>query len=160
MQQVSMTSDVASVELLLSWRTTGKIKYADIEGRSIESEWSRDRRSAFIESILMGLPVAPIVCNAGFNGDITLYDGRNRIYALESFILNGFKLKNLKVLTTYNGLFFKELPPYIKSHILNYEFNLCVIGPNTPKELVCMILERVNLRPTSTKAKRKLKNDK
>ena len=148
-----MSHDHITVKMLYMMCKSGKIQYPQFLDEQEEVEWSAIEKSYFIESILMDLPVAPIVGNGTFEGSILLYDGRNKVYTLNSFLDGGFPLVGLEVLSAYNGLRFHELPQFLQTRILNYMIDLFVVGPNTPPELADDILGRINLRPANIKRK-------
>lgn len=146
-----ISHDSITVKMLYRMCKSGKIQYPQFLDEQEEMEWSAVEESHFIESILMDLPVAPIVGNGTFEGSILLYDGRNKVYALNSFLDDEFPLLGLKVLSAYNGLIFHELPQFLQTRILNYMVDLFVVGPNTTQELADDILGRINFRPASIK---------
>lgn len=144
-----MSRDRISLKMLYRMCKSGEIQHPRFSNEHEEYEWSRTEKSYFIESILMDLPIAPIVGNATFDNRIFLYDGRNKVYALVLFLDDTYHLENMTVLSAYNGLIFHELPQYLQSRILNTMIDLFVVGPNTPPELSNEVLGRINFRPVS-----------
>jgi uncharacterized protein with ParB-like and HNH nuclease domain len=74
--------------------------------------WDKKKQIAFIESVLLGLPmtylfVAP---NALKSERFELVDGVQRLKTLEAFLNNELILNHLKKLTLLNGFRFQDLP--------------------------------------------------
>lgn len=76
--------------------------------------WDNARKSLFIESLLMNIPIPPIFL---FEWDYSRYevmDGQQRLNSIISFYNNEFKLTGLERWKELNGKTFSECPPVIK----------------------------------------------
>lgn len=144
-----MSRDHISLRMLYRMCKSGRIQCPRFIGEQEEHEWSMTEMSHFIETILMDLPVAPIIGSANFDDQIFLYDGRNKVQAIELYLDNIYSLENMRVLTAYNHLRFHELPQHLQSRILNFMVDLFVVGPNTPPELSDEVLGRMNFKPVN-----------
>lgn len=102
----------------LNPRYAGKIDYAPYFQRNYV--WDAEKATYFIESILLGTEIPPIVLFD--NGQVNeVIDGRQRYETIKKFLDNSLALdfKGLKVLTDLGGLHFIELPEEIKSSFIN-----------------------------------------
>lgn len=92
-------------------------------------EWSVDRKSQFIEHIILGLPIHLIILKQLDEfGNLEVVSTYNPLMTLYLFVNNNFKLKNLEVLTTLNSLRYEDLPEYVKKKIRDYLIH-CIILP-------------------------------
>jgi hypothetical protein len=76
--------------------------------------WDPKKRSLFIESLLMNLPVPPVFL---FEVDYSRYeviDGQQRLSAIADYYENRFKLSGLEKWPGLNGKTYGDLPPVIQ----------------------------------------------
>jgi uncharacterized protein DUF262 len=77
--------------------------------------WDRKKKSLFIESLLMNIPVPPVFL---YETDLSRYevmDGQQRLNSIVEFYDNQLKLKGLETWSVLNGLTYQQCPPRIKS---------------------------------------------
>ena len=77
--------------------------------------WSQKKKSLFIESLLMNIPVPPVFL---YESDLSRYevmDGQQRLNAIVEFYDNELKLSGLQTWAVLNGLTYSQCPPRIKS---------------------------------------------
>ena len=77
--------------------------------------WDRKKKSRFIESLLMNIPVPPVFL---YETDLSRYevmDGQQRLSTIIEFYGNQLKLVGLEVWPSLNGLTFEQCPPRIRS---------------------------------------------
>ena len=102
----------------LNQRYAGRINYAPYFQRNYV--WDSEKATYFIESILLGTEIPPIVLFD--NGQVNeVIDGRQRYETIKKFLDNATTLdsKGLKVLTNLTGLHFDELPDEIRNCFIN-----------------------------------------
>lgn len=102
----------------LNQRYAGRINYAPYFQRNYV--WDSEKATYFIESILLGTEIPPIVLFD--NGQVNeVIDGRQRYETIKKFLENATTLdpKGLKVLSNLAGLHFAELPDEIKNSFTN-----------------------------------------
>lgn len=102
----------------LNQRYAGRINYAPYFQRNYV--WDSEKATYFIESILLGTEIPPIVLFD--NGQVNeVIDGRQRYETIKKFLENATTLdkKGLKVLTNLAGLHFAELPDEIRTCFTN-----------------------------------------
>lgn len=76
--------------------------------------WDRKKKSLFIESLLMNIPVPPIFL---YESDLSRYevmDGQQRVNAIIEFYENELKLVGLETWPALNGYTYKKCPPRIQ----------------------------------------------
>lgn len=77
--------------------------------------WDTKKKSLFIESLLMNIPVPPVFL---YETDLNRYevmDGQQRLSTIVEFYENRLKLKGLEIWSALNGLTYAACPPRIKS---------------------------------------------
>jgi hypothetical protein len=75
-----------------------------------EDIWSDEKKSLFIESILLGLPIPYIfLYEIDESGDLEIVDGVQRLSTLYSFVQGNLRLKKLEKLTNLQGFYFYDL---------------------------------------------------
>ncbi len=79
--------------------------------RSQNSEWNTERKSHLIESLLVNVPIIPIVLYESNYGEYDVIDGNQRIRAIVDFYKNKFELTGVKFLPELNGYNIKDYPP-------------------------------------------------
>lgn len=66
--------------------------------------WDVDRQSRLIESLVMNVPIPPVFLGEDEYGHYVVLDGRQRLTAISSFLLNDLTLAGLEVWEELNGL--------------------------------------------------------
>lgn len=76
--------------------------------------WDVKKRSLFIESLLMNIPIPPIFLFEWEYGRYEVMDGQQRLNAIVDFYDNRFELRGLTEWGELNGRRYAECPPTIK----------------------------------------------
>jgi hypothetical protein len=76
--------------------------------------WNDERRSLFIESLLLNVPIPPVFLYEWDLGRYEVMDGQQRLNAIVSFYENGFALTGLERWGDLNGLRWRDLPEVIR----------------------------------------------
>ena len=82
--------------------------------RSQNSEWNTERKSHLIESLIVNVPIIPIVLYESNYGEYDVIDGNQRIRAIVDFYKNKFELTGVKFLPELNGSNYQRLPSEVK----------------------------------------------
>jgi len=98
-----------------------------------EYVWSNKRRSKFIESIILGIPI-PYIFFADVDGRYEIVDGSQRIRTLHSFLYNELQLQDLEKLTTLNGFYFEDLSISRQRRIKNKSLKMIALSEKTDPE--------------------------
>ncbi len=108
-----------------------------------EYVWSESRKSKFIESVILGIPI-PYIFFADVDGRYEIVDGSQRVRTLHSFLHNELKLEGLKKLETLNGFYFKDLSIIRQRRINNKSLKMIALGEKTDPEARFDLFERIN----------------
>ncbi len=76
--------------------------------------WDRKKRSLFIESLLMNIPIPPVFLLEWEYGRYEVMDGQQRLSSIVEFYENRFKLTGLESWPELNGRTYAECPPTIQ----------------------------------------------
>lgn len=107
--------------------------------------WDATRQSAFIESLLIGLPPTYIFVAGSKGGRLELIDGLQRLNTLEAFLTNQLILNHLKTLTLLNGFRFKDLPLSRQRRFQSKVIRVIELTDKADLELRRELFNRVNL---------------
>lgn len=107
----------------LNDRYANRIDYAPYFQRKYV--WDSEKASYFIESIMLGTEIPPIVLFDDGNKNEVI-DGRQRYETIKRFLENKFSLdeRGLKSLTGFIGLHFSQLPDEIKAEFKNTKIRI------------------------------------
>lgn len=96
-----------SVELIAAKMHRGDFLVPDYQRADT---WEDSRKSRFIESILMGLPVPFLFFwEKPDTGTLEIVDGSQRLRTIEQFVLGDMVLSKLDTLSELNGMKFSDL---------------------------------------------------
>jgi len=99
------------------------------------SVWDVRKRSLFIESLLLNIPIPPIFLFEKALSRYEVMDGQQRLNAVVDFYENGFALKGLERWPELNGLRLRELPELLKRGLDRRRISATVILAESSKEL-------------------------
>jgi hypothetical protein len=109
-----------------------------------EFTWEKERKSRFIESVLMGLPIPFLFFWEMENGDLEIVDGSQRLRTLEEFILGDFRLGPLETLTALSGFRFRDLPTSRQRKTGNRSIRGIVLNEHADEQARFDMFERIN----------------
>ena len=114
--------------------------------------WDIDDRSRFIESLILGVPIAAIiVAEIKETGRLEIVDGSQRVRTVVAFMTNQLQLSNLETLDSLNGSYFKDLAPSRQRKFKNTSLRMIVISDKADEKVRNDIFYRINtsnLTPT------------
>lgn len=163
-------SIVWSAKQLSGMVKNGKIDFNHIIQRSYV--WERTRKSALIESMILGYPIPAVFAKrmddgSGKRGSNTYFimDGKQRLSTVKEFSNDEFALSNLAPITYFDteedkeveidisGMKFSELPDGLKDFLNTVTFAVTYFD-NLTKEEERELFKRLNAgKPLSTKAR-------
>lgn len=114
--------------------------------------WQGQRKTKFIESVLMGLPIPFMFGVQCENGTVEILDGAQRIQTLKQFIDNEHQLKNLDRLDLLEGFHFKDLPAAQQNKFLDRTMRMVVLPPSVSIGVRLDMFERINTGSQELKA--------
>jgi hypothetical protein len=131
-----------SVELLASKMQNGDFEVPDYQR---EDTWEDRRKSRFIESLLMGLPIPFLFFwESPATGKLEIVDGSQRLRTIEAFLLGDFALGNLDEMTLLSGFRFKDFPESRQRKIKNRSIRGIVLNEHADEQARFDLFERIN----------------
>lgn len=130
-----------TVELLVSKFKAGEFT---IPRYQREFVWSEERRSKFVESVILGLPIPFMFTAETQDGVLEIVDGAQRIRTLSAFMEDVFRLRSLETLDLLNGLAYSELPAAQQRKFKNRTLRMVVLSDTTTPDSKFNIFERIN----------------
>ena len=163
-------SIVWSAKQLSGMVKNGKINFEHIIQRSLV--WERARKSALIESMILGYPIPAVFAKrmddgSGKRGSNTYYimDGKQRLSTVKEFLNDEFALSKLPPITYFDtdedkeikldisGMKFSDLPDGLKDFLNTVTFSVTYFD-NLTKDEEKELFKRLNAgKPLSTKSR-------
>lgn len=109
--------------------------------------WDRAKKSRFIESLLMNLPVPPVFLYEPEYNRYEVMDGQQRLSSILAFYENRLKLTGLEHWPELNGKHYADLPVKVQRGIDRRRISAVVLQSNAPgadDELRRIVFERLN----------------
>ncbi|MFD1148085.1 DUF262 domain-containing protein [Saccharothrix hoggarensis] len=109
------------------------------------NRWTTQRKSKLVESFLMNVPIPPIFLNEDEYGHYSVIDGKQRLTAVNEFLLGRFSLSGLEVFSEFNGLPFEGLPSTLQT-VLETRANLraIIILRQSDADIKYQVFQRLN----------------
>lgn len=136
-----------TIELLVNKYSEGLVEDVNeiyIPAYQREFVWDDDRKSKFIESILLGLPIPYIFTAESEDGRLEVVDGSQRLRTLTAFIKEKFCLKPLEILTELKGFSFDDLPIGRQRKVKNSTIRMITLSEKSDEDVRYMMFERLN----------------
>lgn len=106
--------------------------------------WEPRRKSRFIESVIMGLPIPFIFFWEMTDGRLEIVDGSQRLRTIEEFIYKDLELEELDPLTALSGFKFSDLPTSRQRKIMNRSVRGIVLNEHADQAARLDMFERIN----------------
>jgi Protein of unknown function DUF262 len=111
--------------------------------------WSAEKQAKFIESVILGIPVAPLflvdVAQSGDKGGKwEIIDGVQRIQTLTKFLDNQLILNHLQLLTMLNGKVFGDLSTPRRRRFMDTLLKLIVFSKKSEQPIRVELFQRMN----------------
>ncbi|MFD0468166.1 DUF262 domain-containing protein [Nonomuraea thailandensis] len=130
-----------SVEILANKMQTGEYV---VPAYQREFTWEHERKSKFIESLIMGLPIPFIFFWEMPDGKLEIVDGSQRLRTLQEFIFGNLQLGDLDQLTHVSGFRFTDLPESRQRKIKNRSIRGIVLNEHADEAARLDMFERIN----------------
>ena len=137
---INFRSQPMTVEKLLCGLRDNHIE--DFTVRKFVNELFVNRSASYVESVMIGLPLLPIV----FDGSVTpwyVIDGVKRLAALLAFANNKYPLGESSYSRIPRFQYFDEMSFILRNRFLRAQIPCYVINPGTPREIIEDIEERI-----------------
>ena len=133
-----------SIELLAQKMQNGDFEIPAYQ-REFTWEWEPERKSRFIESVLMGLPIPFLFFwESPSTGKLEIVDGSQRLRTIEEFVLGDFPLGDLEELSLLTGFRFKDLPESRQRKIKNRSIRGIVLNEHADEQARFDLFDRIN----------------
>ncbi|MEU7172946.1 MULTISPECIES: DUF262 domain-containing protein [Micromonospora] len=107
--------------------------------------WDDTRRSQFIESLLVGLPVPAIFLAEEPHGRISVIDGKQRLSAIHSFTKDEFRLRGLEIAHELNDVLFTGLSEIMRTRMIRKSnLHLIILDERSNPEAKNLLFVRTN----------------
>lgn len=130
-----------SVELLANKMNKGEFV---VPAYQREFTWEHERKSRFIESLLLGLPIPFLFFWEMQNGKLEIVDGSQRLRSIEEFVLGDLRLGELQSLTALSGFKFSDLPESRQRKTNNRSIRGIVLNEHADEQARFDMFERIN----------------
>lgn len=130
-----------SVELLAAKMQKGEFV---VPAYQREYTWEHDRKSRFIESLLLGLPIPFLFFWEMPSGTLEIVDGSQRLRSIEEFVLGDLRLGELSSLTALSGFKFSDLPESRQRKLNNRSIRGIVLNEHADEQARFDMFERIN----------------
>jgi hypothetical protein len=114
--------------------------------------WEPERKSRFIESLIMGLPIPFLFFWEMEDGRLEIVDGSQRLRTIQEFILSDFRLTELEALPSLTNCSFADLLESRQRKIRNRSIRGIVLNEHADEQARFDMFERIN---TSSKVANK-----
>lgn len=131
-----------SIELLAT-----KMQNGDFYVPSYQREytWEHERKSRFIESVVMGLPIPFLFFwENPDSGKLEIVDGSQRLRTLEEFVFGSLILGELEELSSLEGFKFSDLPESRQRKIKNRSIRGIVLNEHADEQSRFDLFDRIN----------------
>lgn len=106
--------------------------------------WEPERKSRFIESLLIGLPIPFLFFWEMPDGKLEIVDGSQRLRSIEEFLLGDLRLGELEGLTALSGFKYSDLPESRRRKINNRSIRGIVLNEHADEQARFDMFERIN----------------
>ena len=137
---INFRSQTMTVEKLIYGLRNNHIE--DFAVRNFANELSVNKSASFVESVMMGLPLLPIV----FDGSVTpwyVIDGVKRLAALFAFANNRYQLGESSYSRIPSFQYFDDMNFILRNRFLRAQIPCYIINPGTPREIIEDIEHRI-----------------
>ena len=110
-----------------------------------EDTWEDTRKSRFIESLLMGLPIPFLFFwEIPATGNLEIVDGSQRLRTIQQFVHGNLVLGELDTLTRLQGMSFRQLPESRQRKIRNRSIRGIVLNEHADIQARFDLFDRIN----------------
>ena len=131
-----------SVELLASKMQSGEFVIPEYQREDV---WEPARKSRFIESLLMGLPIPFLFFwESPATGKLEIVDGAQRLRTIQQFVLGDLSLGPLDTLSALEGFRFLDLPEARQRKVRNRSIRGIVLNEHADEQARFDLFDRIN----------------
>jgi hypothetical protein len=130
-----------SVEILANKMRDGEFR---VPAYQREFVWEHDRKSRFIESVMMGLPIPFLFFWEMGDGRLEIVDGSQRLRTIQEFVLGDLRLGELESLPAVSNFRFSDLLESRQRKIRNRSIRGIVLNEHADDQARFDMFERIN----------------
>lgn len=130
-----------TVELLVVKMATGEFVIPDYQR---EYTWDLKRKSRFIESLVMGLPIPFLFFWTMPDGKLEIVDGSQRLRAIKEYIKDGLKLSTLEAIPSLSKTKFSDLSEARQRKIKNWSIRGIILNEGADDQARRDMFDRIN----------------
>jgi hypothetical protein len=130
-----------SVELLANKMHKGEFVVPKYQR---EYTWEHERKSRFVESLVIGLPIPFLFFWEMPDGRLEIVDGSQRLRTIEEFVLGDLRVTELDGLTLFSGFKYAELPESRRRKINNRSIRGIVLNEHADEQARFDLFDRIN----------------
>jgi hypothetical protein len=133
-----------TTETLLNQIQRGNLELDPIFQR--RDAWDRRKKSRFIESLIVGLPVPQVVLaeRKGRRGEFLVLDGKQRLLSVDQFARGEFKLSGLDLRADLNRKSYEDLPAGDRLSLDTQTIRTMVVRNWKREEFLYLVFLRLN----------------
>ena len=120
-------------------------RQAILLGTPQRREWTTLQKVAFLETILLGIPVPAIYLQETKEGQYRIVDGYNRIKTILEFLENQVVLEGLPFLSACEGRRFQELDGSLRGSFEDFQLTFYVLPEHVAEALVSELRARLQI---------------
>jgi len=109
-----------------------------------EFTWDKKKKSRFIESVMIGLPIPFLFFWQDSDGKFEIVDGSQRLRTLEEFVNQDFKLGDLTILTSLKGMKFEDFSLSRRRKFLSQSIRGILLENDTSTSTRTEMFNRIN----------------
>lgn len=143
-RDLSLSASDWTVETLCRQIEKGNIELSpSFQRREV---WGNGKKSAFIESLILGIPVPQIVIaqKQGTRGKYLVLDGKQRLSSIFGFYQNQYKIVDAELIHDINGLTYKNLNDRYKDALDNATIRTVRLSGWKSDSVLYTIFHRLN----------------
>jgi len=143
---VKFTVTEYSFEFIVQKLNAGRYYVPDYQRNLI---WKAGRKSKFVESVLMGLPIPFVFFWQNEDGRLEIVDGSQRLRTIRDFMADKITLSGLEVLPALNGFRFSDLSPSRRLKFGENSIRTIILDNTTDAETRTEMFARINTGGTT-----------
>jgi len=114
-----------------------------------ELVWTAAKKSKFVESVLMGLPIPFVFFWQNEDGRLEIVDGSQRLRTIRDFMADKIKLSGLEVLPALNGFKFSDFPKSRRLKFGEISIRIIILDNTTDAVTRTEMFARINTGGTT-----------
>jgi hypothetical protein len=115
-------------------------------------DWDIAKKSKFVESLMVGLPVSGFWFEQNNYGALNVIDGTQRIWAFVDFIEGEFELIGMSIMRQFEGFSFNQLEYKDRLNLLRSTIPVQIINYDASPALKCEFHKRYNIGNSKSNA--------